>query len=189
MPPVLRGGSYLTGVLAFFLGGTLFVMIEYISAHMQSSSSKDTGNSVSIGLFTGILVDLLIDGVLIGVGSTLSLNTGLLLAIGLSLSTAPLAFVTTATAKRQGVPRKDRQLLSILFLVCIIAGAILGYALFRDLSEAVRLTLIALAAGFLITTVTQSMIPEANREGEPSFAGILYMAGLSLYVLMSLTIQ
>jgi len=45
----------------------------------------------------------------------------------------------------------------------------------------------ALASGFLITTVTQSMIPEANREGEPTFAGILYMGGLSLYALMSLT--
>ena len=36
------------------------------------------------------------------------------------------------------------------------------------------------------TLVTQNMIPEANREGEPSFAGILYMGGLSLYGLMSL---
>ena len=40
--------------------------------------------------------------------------------------------------------------------------------------------MIALASGFLITTMTQSMIPEANREGEPSFAGVLYVGGIAL---------
>ena len=35
--------------------------------------------------------DLLIDGVVIGIGSTLTLTTGLLLALGLAISTAPLA--------------------------------------------------------------------------------------------------
>jgi hypothetical protein len=45
------------------------------------------------------------------------------------------------------------------------------------------------AAGFLTTTVTQSMIPEANREGETGVAGILYIGRLSLYDLMALTIK
>lgn len=40
----------------------------------------------------------------------------------------------------------------------------------------------------IITTVTQSLIPEANKEGEPSFAGILYIAGLSLYGLFKLMV-
>jgi zinc transporter ZupT len=48
---------------------------------------------------------------------------------------------------------------------------------------------IAFAAGFLLTTVTQSMIPEANKEGEPSFAGILFLAGLTLYAVLTLTIK
>lgn len=51
------------------------------------------------------------------------------------------------------------------------------------------MTLIGLAAAFLITTVTQSNIPVANREGEPSFAGILFVSGLSLYEMMSLMIR
>jgi zinc transporter ZupT len=102
---------------------------------------------------------------------------------------APLAFVTTATAKRQGVRREQRRLLSILFVVAIIGGAMLGYLVLRNQPLELRLILVALASGFLITTVTQSMIPEANREGEPGFAGILYLGGLSLYALMSLTVK
>jgi hypothetical protein len=33
------------------------------------------------------------------------------------------------------------------------------------------------------------MIPEANRNGEPSFAGILYMSGLSIYALSTLALN
>ena len=49
--------------------------------------------------------------------------------------------------------------------------------------------LVALASGFLITTVVQGIISEANREGEPGFAGVLYIGGLSPYGLMSLSLK
>ena len=65
----------------------------------------------------------------------------------------------------------------------------LGYLVLRHQSLETRLILVALASGFLTTTVVQSLIPEANREGEPGFAGVLYIGGLSLYALMSLTLR
>jgi zinc transporter, ZIP family len=51
------------------------------------------------------------------------------------------------------------------------------------------MVLVALASGFLITTVVEGIIPKANREGEPGPAGILHLAGLSLYALMSLALN
>jgi zinc transporter, ZIP family len=87
------------------------------------------------------------------------------------------------------VSKEHRRLLSILFFLCILAGAILGYTLLRNQPQAVKMVLIALASGFLITTVTQSLIPEANREGEPGFAGILFVGGMSLYALLTLTVK
>ncbi len=189
MPPAVRDAPYLGIVVGFFIGGVLYVTLEYLSARLLRSESTSQDGLVSPGLYIGILVDLVIDGVVIGIGSTLTLTTGLLLALGLSISTMPLAFVTIATAKKQGIPKKSRSIIAYLFIACIIGGAVLGYGLLRDLSLETRLMLIALASGFLITTVTQGMIPEANRFGEPGFAGVLSMGGLSLYGMMSLTIK
>lgn len=188
MPPAVRAGPPVWVVLAFFLGGAFFVSLEYFSAQKLAAKPATDTNVTSLGLYFGILIDLVIDGVVIGIASTLTLATGLLLALGMAVSTAPLAFVTISTAKRQGVSIDHRHLLSILFVVCIMVGAIVGYGLLRNQSLAVRLILIALASGFLITTVTQSLIPEANREGEPTFAGIFFVGGLSLYALFTLTI-
>ena len=190
MPPAVRAGPYGWVVLAFFIGGVLYVTIEYLSTRvMATAPAAEDGAATSFGLYIGILVDLVIDGVVIGIGSTLTLATGLLLALGLAISTAPLAFVTIATAKRQGMSAKNRRLLSFLLFLCVLVGALFGYLVLRNQSQELRLILVALASGFLITTVVQGLIPEANREGEPGFAGILYIAGLSLYGLMSLTIK
>ena len=189
MPPAVRGGPYGWVVLAFFIGGVLYVTIEYLSTPVMASAPAAEDGATSFGLYIGILVDLVIDGVVIGIGSTLTLATGLLQALGLAISTAPLAFVTIATAKRQGMSAKNRRLLSFLLFLCVLMGAMLGYLLLRNQSLEFRLILVALASGFLITTVVQGLIPEANREGEPGFAGILYIAGLSLYGLMSLTLR
>ena len=188
MPPALYKGATTWIVLAFFLGGVLFVAIEYISLRFLSSGAGDD-QAASPGFYIGILVDLLVDGVVIGIGATLTLATGLLLALGMAISTAPLAFVATATAKRQGIAEGQRKQLAYLFIVAVVGGAMLGYVVLRNQPLDVRVLLIALASGFLLTTVTQSMIPEANKEGEPGFAGLLYMGGLSLYGLMALTIK
>lgn len=189
MPPAVRAGAPVTVTLAFFAGGAIFVLFDTYSAKRQAERTEGENAPVSMGLFVGILVDLFIDGVVIGVGATLTLATGLLLALGMAISTLPLAFVTTSTAKRQGVSRRNRQWLAAAYFLCVLGGAVLGYVFLQNQSVELRLVLVALASGFLITTVTQSLIPEANREGEPGFAGILFVAGMSIYALLTLVVK
>ena len=196
MPPAIRNGPYVWAVLAFFAGGVLYVLLEYSTKRAQAERETGAGaagatgsTGISLGLFAGILVDLFVDGVVIGIGSTLDLLTGLVMALGMALSTAPLAFVTIAMAKRQGMSTEHRRLLGWMFVAALMVGAILGYLVLQNQSLGTRMVLVALASGFLITTVVQGIIPEANREGEPGFAGVLYIGGLSLYALMSLALK
>jgi ZIP family zinc transporter len=189
MPPAARAGAPVTVALAFFVGGVVFVLFDTYSAKRQAARATGEANVTSMGLYVGILVDLFIDGVVIGIGSTLTLATGLLLALGMAISTLPLAFVTTSTAKKQGVSPENRRRLAALYFACVLGGAVLGYAVLQDQSVELRLVLISLASGFLVTTVTQSLIPEANREGEPGFAGILFVAGMSIYALLTLVVK
>jgi len=196
MPPAIRNGPYVLTVLAFFVGGVLYVLLEHYTKQAQAermAAAEALGatgsNEISLGLFAGILVDLFVDGVVIGIGATLSLLTGLVMALGMALSTAPLAFVTIAMARRQGMSAEHRRLLGWMFVASLMAGALLGYLVLQGQSLELRMVLVALASGFLITTVVQGIIPEANREGEPGFAGVLYIGGLSLYALLSLALQ
>ncbi len=187
MPPAVLYSRPLWAALGFFVGGALFVAIDYYAAQRALQRPAAASGAASAALYIGILIDLVIDGVVIGIGSSLTLGAGLLLALGLAVSTAPLTFVTTATAKRQGIPKPRRQQLAVLCFLAVLGGTLLGFLVLRNQSLELRLVLISLASGFLITTVTQTMIPEANREGEPSFAALFFVGGLSLYAFVSLT--
>ena len=54
------------------------------------------------------------------------LLTGLVITLGMALSTAPLAFVAIAAAKRQGMLAEHRRLLGRVFVAALMAGALLG---------------------------------------------------------------
>ncbi|MCC6628576.1 MAG: hypothetical protein IT340_14390 [Chloroflexi bacterium] len=188
MPPVVRDGLPMLVMLAIFAGGALFVLVDYLVTRRQPAGP--TGSQApSAGLFIGVLVDLAIDGILIGVGSTVALSTGLLLALGMAVSSAPLAFVSIATARSQGLPPVTRRQYSILFGAAVLVGAALGFLVFRNQPEEVKNLLIAAASGFLITLVTQTMVPEAIRDNGARFSGVFFIAGLSVYALMTLTIM
>lgn len=110
----------------------------------------------------------------------------LVLAIGL------LAFLLTylGAPAAERVEASARVTGGMLQFAAGIITALVAFSLMpRNQPLQLRLILVALASGFLITVVIQGMIPEANREGEPRLAGVLYMGGLSLYALMSLALR
>ena len=189
MPPAVQIARPLLIMPAFFVGGALFVLMDNLSASWQSARPSTASEPVSLGLYLGVLTDMAIDGVAIGNGSSLTLGAGLLVAAGLAINNVPLAFLTIATAKRQGMPPERRRLLSILFIVIILAGATLGYWVLEGQSELVKLALVSLVSGFLITMVTQSMIPEAHQQSAARSLGIFFVGGLSLFALLSLMLH
>lgn len=186
MPPAVQIAPPLLSMSAFFVGGALFVVMDYISASRQSSRPSAARESNSLGLYLGVLTDMAIDGVAIGIGSALTLGAGLIVAAGLAVNNVPLAFLTIVTARRQGMPLQQRRLLSLSFVGFILAGALLGYSVLNGQSELVKSALVSLVSGFLITMVTLTMIPEARQQSAARSLGIFFIGGLSLFALLAL---
>lgn len=184
--PAINGGEPLVVITAFFAGGAAFVVMDFVSS--KRAAARQVENAVPTSLYIGILLDMMIDGIVIGLASAMTPAAGIVLALSIAISGAPLALVTISLARQMGESRRFRQVLFALFFACIVGGALFGFLVLRNQSIELRLLMIAAAAGFLITTVTQSIIPEANRDGEPSLAGLFYVAGLSFYVLFA-TVQ
>lgn len=181
----VQGISSFTVVMAFLAGGSLFIALQYVSSRLPADPASGS-DAVAFGLYVGILGEMLIDGMIIGIGAANSLATGMQLALGIAVSQTPLAFVATATARKQGMAPETRRWLAVMYFACMLAGTVLGYLLLRNQSEEIRLTMIAAGAGFLLTVVTQVMIPEAIERGRPNLAGIFFVIGLTLYGLLTI---
>lgn len=189
MPDAISNGPLAGVLLAFFLGGTAFVLYDFISSKQQSAQADDIDDTrTSRGFYLGILLDLLVDALVIGIGMSISLLTGIILSIGVVLQMIPLVFVMISMAREQQVALKTRRQLALAVPVCVFVGILLGFTLLQNQPEVVLHILIAGASGFLITAVTQSMIPAASSDrSKPSLAALFFLIGLTLYAALKFT--
>ncbi|MBV9577584.1 MAG: ZIP family metal transporter [Chloroflexi bacterium] len=177
-----------TVAIAVCLGAAAFVGFDYVSAWKAARQhDQDDASAASISLYVGIMADLFIDGLIIGVATSVGISNALPLAIAVGLGQAPLTFVATAVARRQGTPSGARRRLVLMYGGVIVIGAMLGYLVFNSQSEAVQLTVLAAAGGVLFAAVTQVMIPEAIEalhDAPPSLTGLMYVVGLGLFLVL-----
>jgi zinc transporter ZupT len=172
--------------IAFCQGAAAFVSFNYVldwKAARQHDQLEPS--SASVSLYVGIMTDMFLDGVIVGIAASVGIAAAVPVAIGLGVGQAPLTFVVTATARKQGTPPAARRRLLLMYAGVIVAGAVLGYLVLHSQPEAVQLTLLAAAGGVLLAAITQVMIPEAIEalhDEPPSLTGPMYVVGLAFFL-------
>jgi ZIP family zinc transporter len=188
LPAPLAGLPLATVAIAFCSGAAAFVAFDYFSAWKAARQhDQDDPKAASVSLYVGILTDMFIDGIIVGIAASVDMANALSLAVGLGVGQAPLTFVATAASKRQGSSVERRRRLVLMYMAAIVAGAMLGYVVLQGQPEWVKLTLLAAAGGILLAAVTQVMIPEAIEalhDEPPSLTGLMYVAGLATFLLL-----
>lgn len=184
MPRVLHTSLPWLMVLVFVLGAGLFLIIEESTKAFRRQAVSQPGGNPFV-LFSGILVDLFVTGVMIGDGVTVEERLGLLLALSLLVADAPEGFVSMIGLKEQGVSRRNRLTLLLALAVSVLLGATVGYFALRDQSPLLQLGLLALTSGMLLTLVIEEIVPEAQRGGEAEAAAFLLVGGFATVALLS----
>lgn len=184
MPKAMAAASPWISVAAFVAGGIFFVAAEHAIHRWQERASSGAGATAWL-IFFGVAVDLFSDGVMIGAGTTMSWQLGLLLALGQVPADVPEGFAAVANLRARGVPRRTRLLLSLSFALPLLLGAALGYFAVREQPDIVKLALLAFTAGVLTTVVVEEIVPEAHRDGEARFAALAFVGGFAVFALLS----
>ena len=188
-PPWMAGLGFLGGGVFYII---LDSVIERVAASRGGGAAEDdtvrAGNSTAGAwmIYVAVAVDLFSDGLLIGVGSSLSFSLALLLALGQVTADIPEGFATIANFKDKGVPRGKRLLLAASFVIPITIGALLSYFLLRDASEASQLTALAFTAGILLVAAVEEIIGEAHgAAGDTKGSTFAISAGFVLFALIA----
>ena len=185
MPEALRAQPAWAPLLAFVAGGAVFIGLERGLHRVQRGTGGADERAGGLGVYGGVSIDLLSDGVMIGTGTVVNPALGLLLAVGQMPADLPEGFAAVATLRRAGVPRRRRLLLSAAFALPILVGAALGYLALRQAPEVVTLSVLALTGGALTAVVVEEMVSEAH-EGETSQLGPVFLtAGFALFAAVS----
>ncbi len=198
--PDLRGQGHLGAVLVGFTGGVVLLLaLGAYSRRQEAAATKVASASASAsagearpggaaplpwGLLAAVGIDLVIDGLLVGLGATLGSKQGLVLTIALTIEILFLAVSVVAQLLEQGQRRaRAAQLAGCLGLLTAV-GALAGAALLGGASRTTLAAVLAFGAAALLYLVVEELLVEAHETDEtPLLAAMFFVGFIGLYAI------
>lgn len=166
-PGLVLIGSFALGSL-FMYGLKLWTMRLEHQAEL-----KGTVNGLSMGLLLATFIDVATDGFIIGAGFAAGGETGMILALGLSVELLflGLALTSAATAGWRIIT------ISAALGVTVLSFAVLGNFLLLGASPALIGGVLAFSAAALLYLVTEELLIEAHEVEEQPISTLVLFGG------------
>ena len=151
---------------------------------IDSKPQAAPASVVPLGLIIAVGIDLLLDGLLVGVSSTLGSNQGLIITIALTIEILFIGLSVTTSLNQTGLSRRRSVVISSSLGLTTALGAIVGAALLAGASSATLATVLAFGAAALLYLVVEELLTEAHEQEETTLLGAMFFLGfLTIYVL------
>lgn len=172
-------------VLLFGAGAVVSVLLAKAVIKLRGLLSARSSGAWLV--FMATAVDLLSDGVMIGAGSAVSGDLGLLLALSQVVGNIPGGFATIANFRSQSVSRRIRIIAAISFVVPVAMGAGLGFWLLRGAGGSLQAAALAVIVGILLVTTIEDLVPQADKPGTArSISTAAFVGGFAFFTLLAL---
>jgi len=192
LPDVVRLHEPWLTALGFGLGiGLMLFIRQRAELAVPSSASEEMANSAPAGrlpvaFMLVIGVDIVIDGLLLGVGFAAGAKEGVLLAFALGVEVLSLGLATATSLTKDGVPHV-RILsvllgLSALFFISTVGGA----TLLQNLPETALDVVLSFGLAALLFLVTEELLVEAHEGREKPWLTATFFAGFLLFLILGM---
>lgn len=177
--PDIQGehASGLVIISAFALGSLFMYAMKLWTMHMEERSGHGTADVLAFGLVIATFVDIAVDGFIIGAGFAAGGQTGLILALGLSVELLFLGLSLTA----ENTKGWRIVALSAALGGTVLVFAVLGSWLLIGASHNVIAAALAFSAAALLYLVTEELLIEAHEVEEKPFSTLVLFAGFLVF--------
>ncbi|MFP5436723.1 MAG: ZIP family metal transporter [Bacteroidia bacterium] len=186
LPDIIKNHKPVEVGIGFSLGIMVMLLVKYLSEKLAERNKAKTSPQVPYGLLIALLIDLAVDGLLLGVGFAAGKEEGILLSIALGIETLSLG-LAVAIALRQGKILKAKKFL-ILFILgfTFFAGALLGISLLSNLTQEVLELVLSFGLAALLFLVTEELLTEAHQDKESPIQTACFFVGFLLFLLLGM---
>ena len=156
------------------------------SATGDDPAPPESGERRPAALIFAVGVDVLVDGLLVGIGFAAGAKEGAMLTAALSVELLSLGLATSATLRKNGAPR-GRTVATIGGLaVLILIGAGLGATLLRGLSDKAMEVVLSFGLAALMFLVTEELLVEAHEEPETPLSTAMFFVGFLAFLIVGM---
>lgn len=194
LPDVVRLHNPVLTIFGFSLGIGLMLLIRWLTK-TPNQPNKTSGAdeftrikspSLPIAFLLAIGVDILIDGLLLGIGFAAGAKEGLLLtvALGIEIFSLGLATATSLSESKISRIRIIRLLLSLsaLFFVSAVGGG----TLLHNLPETGLDIVLSFGLAALLFLVTEELLVEAHEGAEKLWLTASFFMGFLLFLVLGM---
>lgn len=182
--PFEIGWTFAAGLLLMFGVEWLGERLGREGGGLAAGALRSGGRprSISLGKLVGIGVDVLIDGLLIGIAFSAGPKAGVLLAAALATELLSLGLAMAATLSAAGASRARTILVPTGIGMLLVVGAIVGETVLRGASEHTIAGVLSFGAAALLYLVTEELLVEAHETEDTRFATAMFFVGFLLFL-------
>lgn len=179
-------------VIGFAAGTTLMLGLRRLSDWLEQRRRQrapgklkpETENPTS--LIAAVGIDVLIDGVLVGVGFAVGVQQGILLTFAITLELVMLGLSIASAMSKIGASRGKSIALTTIPAGMFATGAILGVTILAGLAGEALEMVLAFGIAALLYLVTEELLTEAHEGPETSWGAAMFFTGFLVLLVLDL---
>lgn len=201
LPDIMHERSAVAAVVGFVLGVGAMLGVKTLTENFGRSLSGEAGagsaikpeiaaaqptpqNKYPVSLLITLGIDILIDGLLIGVGFAAGSKQGVLLTVALTIEVLFLGLSAATAMARDSIGRDKIIAITVGLGLLLSVGAGIGAALLNNLSGFSKEVVLSFGAAALLYLVTEELLVEAHEEPEtPMLTAMFFIGFVTLLVI------
>lgn len=184
LPDIVSKHSPVQVVIGFTMGIACMLLIKKATETKDSDILK---KSFSLNMLFGIAVDIVIDGILLGIGFSAGIKEGTLLSIALSIELLTLGIALVVYMKEAKLLKKHIMLLLIGMSLLFFISATLGAVLLHKLTDKPMEIVLSFGLSALLFLVTEELLTEAHEEKETVWHTGSFFTGFLLFLILGMS--
>ncbi|PAW95331.1 transporter [Mucilaginibacter sp. MD40] len=189
LPDMIKIHDAKSIIIGFTMGITAMLLIKHYTEKLANKESiiKES-KSLPWGILTAISVDLLLDGILLGIGFAAGAKEGVLLALALALECFSLGMATVTTLQESSLPKKTVMIILLGLSGLFIIGALIGLLLLHAAGDKVLELILSFGSAALLFLVTEELLVEAHEERDSPFLTAAFFGGFLIFMILGMVI-
>src|SRR3990167_3691716 len=185
LPNILASGSPIT-VGGGFLVGVIVMLSLMELAHRLEHRDETLKSLLPIGLLFAVLIDMFVDGILIGISFLAGTESGGLITFALTTCVFFLGIATFTVLKERLVALPQQIIWMILLAVSMPVGALIGSTVIKSLPEAWLIETLAFGVAALLYLGAEELLVEAHKEEDSPWITSAFFIGFLAILLLKL---
>ncbi len=182
LPEIIAKHEPVEVAIGFSLGVTLMLGIRQLARKLRG---KD-GTESTTGLLAGVGVDIVLDGLLIGISFSAGATAGRLLTLALTVELLSLGLAVATTMGKKGASRRRIIVTTTLLFALVIVGAVVGVVALHDASDEILEIVLSFGLAALLFLVAEELLVDAHEEPETPLSTGIFFAGFLLFLILGM---